>query len=156
MMNNDTVIWQALEYDDQEKGNDWFWALGVIALCAVIISVIYKNYLFAIFVVIGAFTMGMFANQKPKMVNYELSPNGLKINDELLVIESIKGYAIRETRKNKQKILILQSTKIFSPIITIPIEDSLIDPIKKYFDPKIPEKELHEPAAHQIMDAIGF
>lgn len=155
-MQDEILTWEALEFEEREKSVDWFWALGIIAICAIVIAIIYKNYLFAIFVAIGAITMGMFANQKPKMVQYELSHSGLRINEELMPLETIKGYAIREIGKNRKKILIIESSKAFAHILTIPVQDTMVQAIKKEFEPKVPEKDLHEPTAHQIMDAIGF
>jgi hypothetical protein len=151
-----SITWSEYEFQEQEKSVDWFWALGIIALSAIVIAIIYKNYLFAIFVALSALTMGMLANQKPKLVTYTLSRDGLRINETLYPLDSLKGYAIREIKKGKEKILILESSKQFAPILTIPIEDHLITDIQKIFTPKVPEKDLHEPTAHQIMDAIGF
>jgi len=156
MNNDDILIWEAFEFEEREKSVDWYWALGIIAVCAIVISIIYKNYLFAIFIAIGSATMGMFANQKPKMIKYELSHSGLRINEELMPLETIKGYAIREIGKNRKKILIIESSRSFAHILTIPVEDSMVLAIKKEFTPKVPEKDLREPTAHQIMDAIGF
>ena len=150
------ITWSEYEFQEQEKSVDWFWALGIIALSAIVIAIIYKNYLFAIFVALSALTMGMLANQKPKLVTYTLSRDGLRINDALYPLDSLKGYAIREIKKKREKILIIESSKQFVPILTIPIEDHLITDIQKIFTPKVPEKDLHEPTAHQIMDAIGF
>lgn len=155
-MQEDSLSWEALEFEEREKSVDWFWALGIIAVCGIIISILYKNYLFAIFIAIGAITIGRLANQKPRMIRYEISSAGLRIEDDLYPLDKIKGYAIREIKKNRQKILIVETPKSFAPIVTIPIEPTMVSDIKKFFDPKVPEKDLHEPTAHQIMDAIGF
>ena len=41
---NRKLEWTALEYEEKERGNDWFWALGVIILASAITSFIYTNY----------------------------------------------------------------------------------------------------------------
>ena len=168
-MNEDIITWEALEFEDKEKGVDWYWALGIITICAVIVAIIYKDYLFAIFITLAGITMAKFANEKPKMISYELSDRGLRINGELFTMQNIKGYTIREIKKGNRfsfkhktendiisEILIIESSKQVAPIITIPITEELRNPIVKIFSGKVTEKDLHEPTAHQIMDAIGF
>lgn len=155
-MHEESFSWEAYEFERREKSVDWFWALGIIAICAIVISILYKNYLFAIFIAIGAMTIGKLANQEPRLLKYEISPAGVRVEDELYPLDKLKGYAIREIKKGNQKILIVETSKSVAPIITIPIENEMIPEIKKYLEPKVSEKDLHEPTAHQIMDAIGF
>lgn len=154
-MEENILSWEAPEFEEKEKSPDWYWALGIIAICGIVISIIYKNYLFAVFIAIGSVTMGMFGNQKPKMIRYELSHSGLRINEDLMPLETLKGYAIREIGKERKQILIIESSKMFAHILTIPVQNSMVQDIKKELE-KVPEKDLREPTAHQIMDAIGF
>ena len=89
--------WSALEYEEKERGNDWFWALGVIILASAITSFIYTNYFFGLFLIIGGILLGTFAVKKPDLVFYELNEKGLKIRNRLYSYNNIKAFWVKET-----------------------------------------------------------
>ncbi len=148
------ITWQALEYEEKDRTIDWFWALGVIIIAGATTAIIYKSYFFAVLLILGGLMLGYFATKKPDMISYELNEKGLKINTEFYPYEKIKAFWVNTETK---QILFVKSSRLFMPIISIPIEYSQAEKIKNVMLLKnIPEEEMKEHASEKIMESLGF
>lgn len=147
--------WSALEYEEKERGNDWFWALGVIILASAITSFIYANYFFGLFLIIGGILLGTFAVKKPDLVFYELNEKGLKIRNRLYSYNNIKAFWVK--REIEKSILFIKSERVFMPIISMPIDLNHTEEIEHIMLSKnVPEEEMKEHVSEKIMDFLGF
>ena len=146
--------WQALEYEERERGSDWFWALGVIVVAAAATSIIYNNYFFAVLVILGGVLLGFFAIKKPDVIFYELNEKGLRIGSRFYPYENISAFSVHTEVK---PMLLIKSQRFFMPIISIPIDAQAAPQIREIFlDKKIVEEEIKEPTAEKIIDSLGF
>ena len=148
------IIWQASEYEHKEKTPDWYWALGVIAVSSAVISIIYKNYIFAVFIVLASAILFMFSLKKPEIMNMEINEKGVKIKDEFYPFEMIKTFWIEN--QGGEKKLLLHSSRILMPIIALPIEENLEGRIRSALSNNLKEEEMKEPATQKVMEYFGF
>ena len=116
--------WTALEYEEKERGVDWFWALGIIVVASSVASFIYGNFFFGLLLIIGGILLGAFAVKKPDLVFYELNKKGLKIKNRLFPYENIKSFWVK--RDNIKPILFIKSERLFMPIISMPVKQNLV------------------------------
>jgi hypothetical protein len=148
------IEWTMPEYNEKERNNDWFWALGVIVVASSITSIIFGSYFFAVFIVLSGILIVMFALKKPDMVSYELNEKGLQIRNRLFPYEEIKSFWVQ---KETKPTLFIKSGRLFMPVISMPIESSLADEIKnKMIENQIIEEEMKEHFSEKIMEYIGF
>ena len=148
------IEWSALEYEEKERSRDWFWALGVIVVAVVVTSIIYSNYFFAVFVVLGGVMLGFFAIKKPDVVFYELNEKGLKVGTRFYPFENISAFWVR---KEIAPTLFIKAERFFLPIVSIPIHEDSAEQIHEAFISKnIAEEEMREPASERIIDLLGF
>ena len=155
MDSNKKLEWFALEYEEKERGNDWFWALGVIVVASSMASFIYGNYFFGLFLIIGGILLGVFAIKKPDLVHYELNEEGLKIRNCLFPYENIKSFWVQ--KDEMKPMLFIKSGRLFMPIISMPIEQELAEEIKNYMLlGNVLEEEMKEHPSERIMDSLGF
>lgn len=146
--------WTALEYEEKERGKDWFWALGTIVVTTGAASVIFKNYFFAMLIVLGGVLLGFFAIKKPNTISYELNERGLKTGSRLYPYENIKSFWVQLEPRAE---LFVKSERMFMPILSIPLPESLPAEIHDIFVSKnIPEEEMKEHLSDKIMDSLGF
>ena len=161
MENEEKIEWSALEFEEKERSNDWFWALGIIILAGAVTSIIYSNYFFAILLVLGGILLGSFAIKKPEMILYEINENGVKINNDIYPYKKIKSFWIQkrsaDVANELPPTLFIKSSRLVMPIISIPLEDAHVDPIRGMMLSKnITEEEMHEHPTVKVMDSLGF
>ena len=154
MDDNEKLSWTAPEYEEKERSQDWFWALGVIVATSSIAAIIFENYFFAALLILSGVLLGFFAIKKPDLVTYELSENGLKIRDRLYPYENIKSFWVQTEIK---PIFFIHSERVFMPILSMPIRREMAEDIHSLMLSKnIAEVEMKEHPSEKIMEALGF
>jgi len=152
---NKKLEWTALEYEEKERGNDWFWALGVIILASSVASFIYKNYFFSLFLIVSGVLLFIFATKKPDLVFYELNEKGLKMRNRIFPYENIKSFWVQ--KDEMKPTLFIRSERLFIPILSVPIEENFAEEIKTIMlSNNVPEEEMKEHLSEKIMDSLGF
>lgn len=155
----DKLEWSALEYEEKEKGGDWFLALGIIVVCSSVAAIIFGNYFFAILLVISGILLGFFAVRKPEMVPYELNSQGLKIRSRLYLYEHMRSFWVQSesVERNLKPMLFIRSERIFMPIISMSIENKMAEDVRSIMlAQNVPEEEMREHASQKIMEYLGF
>ena len=151
-----TISWQGYEYVHREKNSDWFWALGIIALSSAITAIIFKNILFALLILIGAFTLALFAAKKPYLIHFEITRRGVSIDDTMYPFVTLESFWIDEDEYGHYTI-ILKSQRIVMPYIVIPLSELIeFEDVRNVLLTKLEEEELHEPVSHKILEFFGF
>src|SRR3989304_9597467 len=101
----DKIRWNAPEYLERERSIDWFWGLGLGAVVIAIVSFYFHNYLFAILIIISAFSLAIFAVRKPHDVEYELSEDGLRIGNLLYPFNPLDSFWVERIAETAKIIL---------------------------------------------------
>ncbi len=154
------ITWSALEYEEKERTDDWFWALGIIIVTSSIASIIFENYFFAVLLVLAGVLLGFFATKNPEMLTYELNVDGLVVRNRLYPYENIKSFWVQvddSPLNNIKPLLFIHSERIFMPVITIPIQKIMAEDIHSIFlSQEIPEIPMKEHPSEKIMEILGF
>jgi hypothetical protein len=157
---DDKLVWSALEYEERERSQDWFWALGIIVVTGSIASIIFGNFSFAALLMLAGFLLGYFALKKPDVVSYELNDKGLVIRNRLYPYENIKSFWVQAdlSRESRVKpLLFIHTSRAFMPIITVTINENIAREVHNIFSSaEIPEVEMKEHPAEKIMEILGF
>ena len=149
-----TISWQGYEYTYHEKSSDWFWALGIVALSSAVTAIIFKNILFALLILIGAFAVALFAAKAPHLIHFEINRRGVAIDNVLYPFNTLESFWIDEDVHGHLS-LILKSERVIMPYIIIPLHDETNE-IRNILLGKLKEEELHEPISHKIFEFFGF
>lgn len=147
--------WEAHEYLHTEKGHDWYWALGLIAVAGAVASLLFSNVLFAVLILISAFVLAIFASRKPNAVRFAVTQRGVRIDDTLYPYQTLTSFSIDDSHPHTPK-LILESKKIFVPKMTIPLEGVHPDEVHDFLVSVLPEGDHAEPLTHRVMEYLGF
>jgi hypothetical protein len=149
------ISWRIEEYVHREKGPDWFWALGVIAIAGAAIAVLSHNVLFAIFIILAAIILGIYAARPPEIIEIAISDAGIKVKNYFYPFEKIKGFAVEEHALGNH--LLIESDRAIAPLISIPMPITLdTEGLTGLLKTKIEEKPLKEPVSHRLMEHMGF
>jgi len=156
----ENIEWSALEYEEKDRGRDWFWALGIIVLTSSAAAFLYGNYFFAGFLIIGGAMLGFLAIRKPNDVSYKLSKRGFHIGTTLYPYERIRSFWVqRETSQPMplRPLLFIHSERFFLPILVAPLHEDIGEQIHDFLQKKgIPEEEMKEHVMEKIMEVLGF
>jgi hypothetical protein len=152
---SNSIIWHTLEYKKKEKTADWYWAVIIIAISIVVISIMMHNVLFAVLVVLAVTTLLMFSNREPLVIEVEINDKGIRVIKELYPFSSLEAFWVDASDEDESKI-ILKSKKVVMPLIIIPIDEYNHEDIRLVLLDKLEEKEMHEPLPQKIMAKLGF
>ena len=149
------IRWRAYEHEHIERASDWYWALGIFAVCTALISAIFGNFLFAILILVAAVTLGVLAQSPPPLVDFELSDRGIRIGDTMHRYEEIISFWV-EDHDVDPPILLVDTIKWMSPNFVIPL--AAMDPklVRAYLSERCEEVPMKEPVWHKILEFFGL
>lgn len=150
-----TLRWSAHEHEHIERGSDWYWALGVAAVCLAITAVLLHNTLFALLIVVAAATLALHAREAPPEHLFEISERGVKVDDTLHHWDDIISFWIEEDN-DASPTLLVDTTKVLAPNLIIPLHD--VDPasVRTIMGERATEVPMREPLAHKILETLGL
>lgn len=150
-----TLRWSAYEHAHVERSADWFWALGIVAVCGALVSILFHDTLFALLILVAATTLALLARTPPLLVEFELSERGIKVGDTMHRYEEVISFWV-EDHGVERPLLLVDTTKFMAPNLIIPIEH--IDPhiVREYLRKRTDEVPMREPVAHKILEFFGL
>lgn len=137
--------WEGHEYAFEERGADWYWALGIVAAGASVTAVLFGDVLFALVIVLGAIAIGLQAMKRPALHRFALTDQGVEVGTRLYPYENIMSFSMVEyLDETLPPALSLKTTGIFAPHLLIPLEDVDPDEVFEYMEQHV-RHEVHEP-----------
>lgn len=149
------ITWEAPEHHHIEKSTDWYWILGIVAIAGSIVSIILGNILFGILILLAAATMVLVARKEPRMISFEVSMNGVRVDRDFYPFSSLESYAII-TRDSEEPQLLLKSKHFFMTLIIVPVPDEFVEDVDWIIRSRLPGEQLSEPISHRILEFFGF
>lgn len=149
------VTWEAPAHHHIEKGHDWFWAIGLVAVAGSVAAFALGNALFGVVILLGAISMIIFGLSTPHMVFFAVTTRGIRIEHELYPFSSLDSFCIDEDHVHGPH-LFVKSKKLLMPLIILPIPPEYIDEIDELVGARLPEEELEEPIATRLLEFFGF
>ncbi len=147
-------VWETHEYRHSPKTSDWFWSLGIVALACVFISVLLGNILFAIFIVLAAFALALYASRKPKEIRVEINSKGIRVDNMIFPFAHIHAFALSTDGASPS--LVLTMDKLLMPHVLIPLGETEPEDIRTLLAQKIVEGHYEEPISQKIFEAFGL
>jgi hypothetical protein len=156
-MNSKKLSWETFDHIKQEKSEDWFWIVGIVAVSIAVLSVFFNNILLALIILLGAFTSFMAAHAKPKNVQYEINRKGVKVGEILYPYSVLESFCVIDEDGYDRDRLLLRSRKAFMPIITVPLAGEVEnDSVREYLLEYLNEEEMQEPWTEILASRLGF
>ena len=155
MADTPALRWSAYEHEHIERGSDWYWALGVVAVSIALTAIVLHDVLFGVLVIVAAVTLGLLAQTPPELAQFEVSERGIRVNDILHRWDHVISFWV-EDEHGDRPLLLVDTTKFMSPNLIIPIEH--IDPslVRAFLKEHTEEKHMKEPLAHKILEFLGL
>lgn len=150
-------IWEAHEYLFQEKSSDWYWVVGIVTLSASVLSIIFGNVLFGLILLMGGFTLSVFAARRPSIVRYEIGKTGILIDKRFFPFGTLESFWVEDNRHvDMQSKLLIKSQRVMVPLIVIPLEGISPEDLRDFLLDHLLEEHHTEPLGQKIMEGLGF
>jgi hypothetical protein len=146
--------WSAYEHEHIERGSDWFWALGIIAVSAALTSILLGNVLFAILIVVAAATIGLIAQHPPQLHEFELTEKGIRTGVTMHPYENIISFWVDE--ESGDPVLLVDTIAFMAPNLVIPLGDTDPEHVREFLREYAVEVPMKEPFAHKVLEFFGF
>lgn len=150
----DTVTWETLEFEPQERHRDWNWYAGLVAVIVAAVSFFYGNIFFGIFAIIAGATVIIYAIRPPKHLVIAIGAEGVSINEELTPYKSIKQFWLDETDKQDKLLLLVSGSAI--PLLALPLQAVTAESVRAALKSHIPEVEMRQSRTIKIFENLGF
>lgn len=158
MEENVYYSWDTEEYQNKETTPDWFWAIGIIAIVICVLSIIFKNYLFAIMIIIGIGCIIYLKIRSPKMVTITITDHYIQIKEDEKYYQDIQAFWVEILKdKTKEPQLILAMKRSLTPLIVINIpKDINTEELRQKLLKHIEEKQMTSSVIYDMMEKLGF
>ena len=156
-MQDHTVVlrWNAYEHEHVERGTEWFWALGIAAVCAALTAVLLSDILFGVLILVAACTIALLARHAPDVSTFEISVKGVRVNNALHRYDEIISFWV-EDEHDGHPLLLIDTTKFMSPNLIIPIHDIEPGLVRAFLLEHAHEVHMKEPIAHKVLEFFGI
>lgn len=157
MPDEDTVLrWRAYEHEHIERGRDWYWALGILAVAIAATSVLLHDYLFSVVIILAAFTIALLSRTPPDLSHFELSDRGLRVDGRLHKFDEIISFWVEEEHDGGRPLLLVDTIKFLSPNLIIPIEHIEPGLVRNFLKERCEEVPMKEPLSHKIFEYLNL
>ena len=114
--------WHGKEYSSEEKGADWYWALGIVAAALIIVSVLFNNILLALVIAAGAIALALQSARKPRIHRFAITESGIIIDQSMYPYENMLHFSVLEyADETMPPSLSIKTKHILAPHLLIPI-----------------------------------
>ena len=116
--------WEGSEYRFEDKGPDWYWALGIIATAAIIAAVLFNNMLLALLVAAAAITVAIHAAKHARVHRFSITGDGIHIDANFYPFSEMISFSVLEyADESLPPSLSVKTKHLLAPHLLIPIVD---------------------------------
>jgi hypothetical protein len=91
----DLISWSAPEFIEHKKSSKWFATFGVVVIVVAIAIYFIVHSIFAIVMIaLIGIAFGVIAGRHPRIINYELSVQGVRIGRRFNSYDQFKSYSV--------------------------------------------------------------
>ncbi|MDP3764835.1 MAG: hypothetical protein Q8Q95_04450 [bacterium] len=148
------LTWRAFEFEQPERHPNWFVSLWILALALVVVAIILKSYLMAVFVIISAALINIYAVKEPNEYSFSLDTENLTIGEKTHKLIDFKSFWIFERADGN--VLSLEGKNIMNSHLEVPLAEINPDIVKDILSPVVTEKEHNESITDILARLLKF
>ncbi len=150
----DKLTWRALEFEQPERHPNWFISLWILALALVVVAIILKSYLMAVFVIISAALINIYAVKEPNEYDFFLDTENLAIGEKIYKLADFKSFWIFE--RENGNVLSLEGKNITNSHLEVPLAETDTNTVRDILSPAVTEKEHNESMTDILARILKF
>ncbi|MEK7546624.1 MAG: hypothetical protein AAB536_00350 [Patescibacteria group bacterium] len=152
-----SIEWQAPEFEYRDKHVSWYWLSVMIAIVLLSVSILQKNFLFAVFIVIAEILVMVWANRKPRTILFKLDEKGLTVDGgKFYPYSEIEAFCVRENEPDEWSEVAFRLRRGIRPWLKTITPAKRLPEIEKALKPIVGKTEFEESFIDSIERLIGF
>ena len=147
--------WDGTEYSFEQKGADWYWALGLIVVAVVVACILFGNILLALVTIAGATTLALVAARPPGTHHFAIRDDGVAIDETLYRYEDMLTFSVLEyADPNWPPSLSIKTKHLLAPHLLIPINDHDPLAIYEFFSAHVEEGRHEDSLIDRVIELL--
>lgn len=149
------LTWHVASHTGRPHSNDWYWGLGGIALVGAIACITFGNFLLAIIITLGAFTVGYLAVQRPREHVISLTSTGIAIDGTVYSYANVRSFWVEHVEKNAR--LYVSMKGVLVPHFSIYLADNIQgDEVRAFLAQHVQEVEQGPQFGDRVAEIFGL
>ena len=151
--------WKAKEFEDFEKSNDWYWAVGLISIISAAVAFWRDSFSFGALLLVSGFSLMVFGNVKHGTHSILLTDEYIMVDENKILWKDIVGFSIIDIPKEfPDKKMILEVSNSVRSKISFKIDRNVVnaETLREFLKIKTEEKELFESFSKVFSEKIKF
>lgn len=107
-------LWSAYEYEYYEKSADWYWWVGFVAIILLGFALWQRSFLFVLVLLLGWFTIVLYAIRPPQMISFSVAERGVLIGDRLYLWHDLRSFWIFYNPPMRKELVITPKKALLS------------------------------------------
>lgn len=145
--------WTISDTPPAPKGPIWYLIAIIVVLGLIILSIIQKNWLFIIILLVGIFAYFTMSRREPLHYEVKVSDEGVGVGKDFFSFSQLMGFGFYV--KRGKDFFVLETNSFTQRFIVLPLKvnkDKLGDFLIRY----IPEKEYEESMSDMLEEILRF
>lgn len=152
---SDPLAWEASEYVHHEKTFLWFFLALVVAVALLAVSILLlRSWSFSALIVVLTIGMFVFSRRPPHTVQYQLSAQGIQINDKQLSFHEFRSFGV--VQEGGLYAIRLTPNKRFAPMVSVFFPQEYGDAIVDIFGSFLPMQKIEHNFFDRLAEKIRF
>lgn len=159
MQQKETIHWVAPEFEYHHKSASWYWLSAMGAAIIILLALIQRNFLFAIFIVIAELLVVRWGAEKPNYIEYSVDEEGIVVNGKKHThYDHLSGFSFRKLHSADEGYseLLLKKKHSLGTNIRVIVPDQEIDRLKVFLNHRLHELDYEESLVDYISKILRF
>lgn len=155
MPEHEEITWHVTTHEHKERTTDWYWALGLLTLVGVAVSIYFSNVLLAIILGVGGTFIGVLVIRGPREHTVKIDKRGIAMDGTLYPYSAIHSFWVEEDADTPR--LFLLTSSLLAPHITIPLDDvSHGAQVRTFLKKRLEEVEQQPRFGEHVAELLGL
>lgn len=147
--------WSAPTHVETPRSVDWYWALGLIAACGVVISIWLGDTLFAAIITIAALIIGVVTARGPREHDVSITEEAVIIDHDVYPFETVRSFWVDADGLSEPRLYLSTAALLHPHLIVLLPSAEYAKSIYTFLSERVPEEERHS-AGTIIARVLGW
>ncbi len=147
--------WSTTTHEHYERSTDWYWGLGIIALVGSGAAIFFGNFLFAVIILIGTFSVGFLAARGPREHTMRIDDRGISVDGTRYPYSAVHSFFVEHDMENPRLFMTMRGA--LSPHFSLVLDSAQQgNDVRAHLKQHIEEVEQGPHAGEHLARILGL